>query len=90
VTLAEFSEAALRYAALTGASATSWFRTAAHNHAVGGVVHSAHVVGLAVDVVYNDPVPLMAERVEWAKRLGLRLVAEGDHDHLQPDSWVAG
>lgn len=34
-------------------------------------------------------VPLV-ERVKLAARLDLFLVAEDDHDHLQPASWLAG
>ena len=71
------------------ASETSGTRTEAHNAAVGGVEHSAHLVGLARDVVYDKPVPL-EERTEWSRRLGLRLIVEGDHDHLQPIDWKAG
>jgi hypothetical protein len=76
------------YRLLTGASATSSFRTAKHNHDVGGVPHSAHLAGLAVDVIYDDPTPTQAERQEWARRLGLKLIVEGDHDHLQPLDWA--
>lgn len=31
-----------------------------------------------------------AERTEMARRLGLRLIVEHDHDHLQPLDWEAG
>jgi hypothetical protein len=85
----EFCAAIAQYCALTGASVTSWWRTPARNVAVGGVTHSAHLVGLAVDVVY-DAAPSQAEREQWARRLGLRIIAEGDHDHLQPIGWQAG
>jgi len=77
------------YCARTGASGTSWIRTEKHNKAEGGVAHSAHLVGLALDVTYDAPVPL-AERIEWAARLGLRLITDDDHDHLQPLDWRAG
>jgi hypothetical protein len=90
VSPADFTDAVMRYAALTGASATSWFRTVKHNGEVGGVAHSAHVAGLAVDVVYDPPMPTAEWRTDWARRLGLRLVIEGDHDHLQPADWQAG
>lgn len=89
MSLVEFVIAVLLYSARTGASSSSWFRTTAHNHKVGGVEHSAHLAGLAVDVVYDDSVPL-SERLAWATRFGLRLIAEGDHDHLQPLGWTAG
>ena len=87
MTRAEFVDAALTYCDLTDASVSSWKRTVKHNTAVGGVVQSAHLFGLAVDVVYDAPValPLAMER---ARRLGLRLLREADHDHLQPVDWT--
>ena len=89
MTLAAFAEAVTRYGALAGASATSWFRTREHNTAVGGVAHSAHLVGLGCDVVYDGSTLSVEWRTEWAARLGLRLIPEGDHDHLQPSDWRA-
>ncbi len=81
-----FALAAQMYCLVTRASGKSSYRTAKHNETVGGVAHSAHLVGLALDVVYDKPLPL-AERDEWASRLGLRLITEDDHDHLQPLDW---
>ena len=77
------------YCAITSASVTSWLRTAHRNRLVDGVPHSAHLVGLAVDVIYDQGLA-PEERREWAERLGLKLIAEGDHDHLQPLDWRAG
>jgi len=34
--------------------------------------------------------PPLAQRLDMAQRLGLLLLAEGDHDHLQPLDWKAG
>jgi len=84
-----FVHAVIAYAHFTGASCTSWFRTREHNAAVGGVQFSAHQFALAVDTVYHE-VPPLAQRQAVAGRLGLRLVVEGDHDHLQPLDWSAG
>jgi len=89
VTLAEFCEKVHTYCSVMDASVTSWKRSMARNRQVDGVPHSAHVVGLAVDVVYDQAIPV-PQRGEWARRLGLRLIAESDHDHLQPDEWQAG
>lgn len=89
MTRAEFAEAAFSYCVLTGANVTSWIRTPRHNLREKGVAHSAHLVGLGLDVTYDIPVDL-AERRAWASRLGLRLLAEEDHDHLQPETWVPG
>ncbi len=84
-----FLDALRSYCAALGASVTSYGRTTAHNHAVGGVEYSPHRVWLAADVVYDTP-PSLAERQELARRLGLMLIVEGDHDHLQPLGWSAG
>jgi hypothetical protein len=89
VTPHEFHDALRAYLAAVGGRVTSYGRDPENNAAVGGVAHSAHVVWMAADVVYVTPKPL-EERKEWARRLGLRLLDEGDHDHLQPLSWEAG
>lgn len=89
MTLTEFAWAVYVYCTLAEASVTSWIRTRPRNDRQGGVLHSAHLVGLGVDVVYDEP-PSLAERDEWADRLGLKLIAEGDHDHVQPKGWRAG
>ncbi len=85
----EFADAVDAYCNVLAASTTSGKRTARHNALVGGVAHSAHIVGLAVDIVYDTPPP-KEERWAWAERLELRLIVEDDHDHLQPLDWKAG
>lgn len=85
----DFYGRVLSYCLLLRASTTSTFRTVRHNQDVGGVPHSAHLLGLAADVVYDDAPP-EEERREWADRLGLWLLVEADHDHLQPSDWRAG
>lgn len=90
MTLGEFAEAVRAYALLTNASATSWGRTTQRNQAVGGVLYSAHRVWLACDLVYDEPVVPKDQRIIIADRLGLKVLDEGDHDHLQPKSWVPG
>ena len=89
MTLGDFAEAVRAYALMTGASATSWGRTMKHNQAVGGVPYSAHRFWLGCDVVYDAPIP-ETERKEIGKRLGLRVLPEGDHDHIQAFDWSAG
>lgn len=89
MTLTEFAWAVYVYCTLTGGSVTSWIRTRKRNDQVDGVPHSSHLVGLGVDVVYDD-VPPDPDRFDWAERLGLKVIAEFDHDHLQPRSWRAG
>ncbi len=85
----EFLDALRAYCAALGASVTSYGRTTAHNVTVGGVKYSAHRAWLAADVVY-DVIPPELDRQQLARRLGLLLVVEGDHDHLQPIGWSAG
>lgn len=89
MTIANFVLAVHTYCWLFDASVTSWFRSVARNRALGGVPYSAHVFGLAVDVVY-DSTPTVTERHNWGSRLGLRVIVEDDHDHLQPLDWQAG
>jgi len=87
VTRADFAEALYAFAARHGASQTSGLRSVAHNAAVGGVARSAHLFGLAADVVYDEHQAL-ADVSDTARRLGLLLIREGDHDHLQPLDWA--
>lgn len=78
----DFAERVVAYCTATHSSVTSWGRTDRHNADVGGVSGSLHRAFLAVDVVYDRPLPLES-RTRYASALGLDLVAEGDHDHLQ-------
>lgn len=82
MTPAEFLDALRAYCAATSGSVTSYGRTPKHNHAVGGVAASAHLLWLAADVVY-DPGTDRATRGPLAERVGLVLIIEDDHDHLQ-------
>lgn len=85
----EFHLAMMQYCVVTAASETSARRTIKHNLALGGVAHSAHLVFLARDVTYDVDLPL-EYRQEYASRLGLTLIPEDDHDHLQPADWKKG
>ena len=87
MTVPEFAQAVQTFAAQFGGSCTSWGRTVAHNASVGGVVGSPHTHWLGADLVYDSPSSL-ALRTDHAKQLGLWLIAEIDHDHLQPLGWV--
>jgi len=78
----EFADAIRAYCSATQGSITSWGRTAKRNKAVGGVAESAHLLWIAADVVYDTPLD-QAHRIALASRLGLKLIDEGDHDHLQ-------
>jgi len=85
----QFAGLVYDYGLAFSASATSWFRTPDHNKLVGGIARSAHLAGLAVDVVYDGARP-GEEADSWLASRGLVRLPEGDHDHLMPDFWVHG
>jgi hypothetical protein len=89
VDVAQFAVAVAGYATRFPCSATSWGRTPEHNARVGGVKHSAHLSWVGCDVIYPITPPV-ADAVAHARSLGLRLIREGDHDHLQPFDWPPG
>jgi hypothetical protein len=89
MTIGEFAEAVVLYCGVTNASEIGGRRTPLRNGVVGGVEHSAHLAGLARDVNYDNELP-KAHRQQWAGALGLRIIFEDDHDHLQPLNWPAG
>ena len=62
-----------------GIKASSWWRSAPDNAAVGGARESQHLVGLAVDVEAADP----ARAAASFSRAGFTVVDEGSHLHLQ-------
>ncbi len=80
---AAFAEKAKAYCDITKGSVTSWGRTPTHNRAVGGVPDSKHIHFLAVDVVHDHPIPPAETRQQIADMVGLRLIIESDHDHLE-------
>ena len=66
---------------------TSGFRTSAKNESVGGAKNSAHVHGLAWDVVFKGPVPLDVVP-DWKTSTGGYAENEGDHYHFNlPRAW---
>jgi hypothetical protein len=79
----EFQGVLRQYCNATGGSTTSGGRTPAHNKAVGGVPDSAHILWTAADVVYDAGMKPDPARDAIAARLGLMLIHEGDHDHVQ-------
>lgn len=81
-----FAQQVIDYVSHFHGSVTSWIRTPEHNRAVGGVETSPHIFGLGADVVY-DAVPELAAAQAFAAALGLHVVREHDHDHLQPVDW---
>jgi len=78
----EFEQKILRLAVVFRLSVTSWIRSPSRNAAVGGVVDSRHLCGLAVDVVLDDG----AEKERFKREavsLRLQVIDEGDHLHVQ-------
>ena len=63
-------------------SVTSWIRSAARNHAVGGVANSRHLDGTAVDVVLDAGQDKTAF-LKASSSLGLIAIDDGDHLHVQ-------
>ncbi len=93
MTVGEFAEAVAMYCLLHGGSITSWGRSTKHNTDVGGVPGSPHRFWRGADVVYDDASKLTTidtALVGEAQRLGLKIILEGDHHHLQPLDWPAG
>ena len=79
----DFASSLMGYCYATGASVTSWGRTAQRNAQVGGHENSWHLVWMGADVAY-DVKPSLAKARKAASRFRLIVVRESDHDHLQP------
>jgi len=78
-----FAVAVYRYCQRVKGSVTSWIRTPFRNRSVGGVMRSLHLEALAVDVVLDAEFIQVDDRHLLAHELGLKLVVESDHDHLE-------
>jgi len=86
MTVTDFWSAVVEYRRRVNGSVTSGGRSAARNAAVGGKVNSSHLIDLGADVVSDGSLSDAARDV-LARGLGLQLIIEGDHDHLQPLDW---
>lgn len=86
MTANEFFDAVRSYCARLSGSISSYGRTPKHNAKVGGVSQSAHQFWLGADVLYDAPVDAELAR-DTGRRLGLKVIRESDHDHLQPLDW---
>lgn len=64
---------------------TSWYRTVAHNAAVGGVADSQHLIGTGMDIA-----PRAVSKAMLLAQLHYdeTVIDEGDHLHIQ--IWPAG
>jgi hypothetical protein len=81
----EFATKARAFCTWYHGSVTSWGRTVKHNEAVGSKLPAGpHTRWLAIDIVYDAPVDL-DEAKRSAAALGLQLIREGTHDHLQAE-----
>lgn len=70
-------------------SETSGQRTPAHNQDVDAVAHSPHQYWVGRDVIFDKP-PVPVSLNQAAQRLGLRIIKELDHHHIQPADWIPG
>lgn len=70
-------------------SETSGQRTRKHNEDLDGVANSPHLYWVGRDVLFDPPLHPV-ERTEAARRLGLRIITEQDHQHIQPADWIPG
>jgi hypothetical protein len=77
-----FSDKVLFLCLVFDCSETSGFRTNTRNIAVGGALNSRHLVGLGRDIVPDDQ-SRTDEVCQAARKLGLWVLVEGDHIHLQ-------
>lgn len=67
---------------------TSGFRDPARNERVGGAANSAHIHGLAVDVVANSATGARIISELWRREFGGVAIIESDHVHLNlPRAW---
>ena len=63
-------------------SVVSGLRSVKHNREVGGHENSLHLVGLAVDVVFDTEDDVVVG-IRMAERLGLLAIVEQGHVHIQ-------
>jgi hypothetical protein len=85
----DFLQARMALAARFRFRETSGYRSPRANLDAGGVTHSAHQHFLAVDVILDATADRVAFKLA-ADRLGLLVLSEEDHEHLQPLDWKPG
>lgn len=88
MTISEFAQSVFAYCSVFDGSVTSWIRTPKRNKAKGGASQSAHLFGLGADVVYDTVPPSLSIAKARTNALGLEVIRENDHDHLQPRRWA--
>jgi uncharacterized protein YcbK (DUF882 family) len=77
-----FTEKIIALADTFPLSVTSWIRSPKRNAQVGGSVNSQHLVGLAVDIIFNDEINIANFELA-ARDLDLHVLVEDDHLHVQ-------
>lgn len=82
MTRPEFLDKAQSACVLYSGSISSWVRSEAHNHRVGGHPRSMHLCGLAVDVVLDNQEDA-DDFIAFCVRLGLMAINYDDHIHVQ-------
>jgi hypothetical protein len=87
MTVLQFAQAAYVYCQKTAGSCTSWGRTVKHSIAVGGFDGDPHTWWVGADIVYDTLIDEQQAK-KLAQSLGLLLIREKDHDHLQPLGYV--
>lgn len=88
MTVADFALAVSVIGKKYKGSVTSWGRTTKHAIAVGGFDGDPHTWWLGADLVYDD-IPGKGLDAD-AHALGLKVIHEGSHDHLQPLDFPPG
>lgn len=83
-----FAAAVLHYCERTRGSVTEWISSPQRNVRLGRPASSAHLRGLAVVIVYDEP-DHGDDRAQLAMALGLELEPTADGDRLQPFGWTA-
>lgn len=94
--LDEYWQAVHAYCERTLGSCDSWGRTPERSVAVGGYETDPHTWWMGADIIYTGgmrtgwprPLNIPTQQAEaYADSLGLEIIHEKDHDHLQPKGW---
>jgi uncharacterized protein YcbK (DUF882 family) len=78
----QFVTVMLQLSEQTPFSVSSFWRTAKHNAAVGGMKTSHHLAAKAMDCVLDDRAQ-STKLIAAAHAAGLQAVNEGDHIHIE-------
>ena len=83
MTASQFAECILTLALRFSFSVTSWGRSLRYNQEVDGVASSFHLDFRSVDILL-DPLAHKDGFILRAEQMGLLVLDEGDHLHVQP------